>query len=326
MRASLPARVRPYVLLAAALLLPAAAAAQTLPVDSARLEAYATAYQAIGKLRDAYQAEAAEARNKKPEAVEALQEQLRLDVAAVLEANGFTEESYARLTFLVSTDAAARRALNAVLGIEEEEPEEEANAPDAADTADDGAPANPHIDHVLDAFAGTPGGQGLLAAALAEATVAAEHAKLAAATDDLAAMRTHAGHVAHALEPAEDGRGPGAGFGVARAAAAIATHTELAAQHESASEHVRSHAVHVVTAANATAERAARALALVRRIEGAASAADAAPLANELSQLTAQLLSGVDADGDGRIGWGQGEGGLRQVEQHMELLVGGAAR
>jgi len=315
MRAPRPVRNPLPLALLLLLALPAGGAAQE-PVDSARLEAYATAYQEIGKLRDAFQAEAAEARNKKPEAVETLQEQLRVDVAAVLEANGFTADDYARLTFLVSTDAAARRALNGILGIEEEE-----------DAAANEAPANPHIGHVLNAFAGTPGGQGLLAVALAEAAVAAEHAELAAAApEDLAAMRTHAGHVVHALEPAEGGRGPGAGFGLAKAAAGIATHTELAAQHETASEHIRMHAVHVVTAANATAERAGRAVALARRIEGAASAADAAPLAAELSQLAAQLLAGVDADGDGRIGWGQGEGGLRQVEQHLELLVGGGAR
>ena len=34
-----------------------------------------------------------------------------------------------------------------------------------------------------------------------------------------------------------------------------------------------------------------------------------------------QLLEGVDANDDGQIGWGDGEGGLEQVERHMGLMM-----
>jgi hypothetical protein len=39
--------------------------------------------------------------------------------------------------------------------------------------------------------------------------------------------------------------------------------------------------------------------------------------------VTAQLISGEDADGDGQVSWREGEGGLEQAEQHMGFLLRG---
>jgi hypothetical protein len=39
-----------------------------------------------------------------------------------------------------------------------------------------------------------------------------------------------------------------------------------------------------------------------------------------MNTIAAQLVPGVDANGDGRIGWQENEGGLQQAEQHVGLL------
>jgi hypothetical protein len=83
------------------------------------------------------------------------------------------------------------------------------------------------------------------------------------------------------------------------------------------------HATHIVTSARNTAERADRIIALVAQIQAATSAADAADLVSQLESLAAQLISGEDADADGRVGWEEGEGGLQHVEQHLNLLIAG---
>jgi len=283
-----------------------------------QLEAYAQAWEAIGKLRDQYQAEAAEPRNKKEEAIVQLQEKLRADVAAVLLENGLTQQQYDQITFAVSTDTATRQALDKILGIEPPEP-----LPAAAAAAPAAAANNPHIGHVTTSFNGTPGSQGLLPTALAEAEVVIQHAQLAARTpDNLQAMKTHAEHVIHAADPPEDMRGPGAGYGLKKAATGIATHIELAARADGAGQNVTTHAVHIATAARNTAERADRIVALARQVMEATDAATAASLVAEMNEVAAQLLPGLDANGDGRIGWQEGEGGLTHVEQHIALMNG----
>ena len=52
----------------------------------------------------------------------------------------------------------------------------------------------------------------------------------------------------------------------------------------------------------------------------ATSADDAASLVAELSDLAQALLSGVDANGDGRTGWQEGEGGLEVAQTHGNLM------
>jgi hypothetical protein len=62
-------------------------------------------------------------------------------------------------------------------------------------------------------------------------------------------------------------------------------------------------------------------IALARRIQASTSAADAAPLAAQLATLTEQLVSGVDLNKDGKVGWDQGEGGLQQAQDHANLML-----
>jgi hypothetical protein len=190
-----------------------------------------------------------------------------------------------------------------------------------------GAQANPvhaHIGHVADAFNGTPNGMGLLPTAVAEAEIAAQHATFAAQDpSNLDAMKRHAGHVLHAIDPTLVQSGPGRGYGLKQAASGAARHIEMAASAQGASENVRTHATHVATSANNVVQRADAIIALAQQIQASTSATEAAALVQRLATLAGALVPGTDANGDGRVSWEAGEGGLQQATQHMTLLKRG---
>src|SRR5439155_16114125 len=129
---------------------------------------------------------------------------------------------------------------------------------------------------------------------------------------NLNAMKTHAGHVINAVDPTIVAAGPGLGYGVKKAAMGVAAHIDLAAKAQGASQNVITHANHIATSAKNTVQRADQVVALAKQIQAATSAADAAALVSQLVSLTAQLTAGVDSNGDGRITWQEGEGGLQQ--------------
>lgn len=185
-------------------------------------------------------------------------------------------------------------------------------------------PAHAHIGHVADGFRGTPEGQGLLPVAVAEAETAHQHATLAARDPaSLDAMQRHAGHVLHALDPSTVESGPGAGYGVLPATSRAVQHIELAAASDGASDGVKTHATHVATAAASARSNAEAAIDLAEQIQEAETAEEAAGLLEQLTGLTDAIVNGVDADGDGRIGWQEGEGGLAQAVQHVNLMKRG---
>lgn len=189
-------------------------------------------------------------------------------------------------------------------------------------TAQQGNAAHAHIGHVLSGFGATPDGDGLLPTALGEAEVAARHARLAAGDpSNLQGMQIHARHVLHAVDPSRIESGPGAGFGVKRAAEAIARHIELAAGSDGASQAVRTHATHVAAAARTVAMRADEVVEVVGQVQDAYDYTEAAGHVERLQTLVRQLTEGADANGDGQITWQEGEGGLQHVERHMQLMA-----
>ena len=133
-------------------------------------------------------------------------------------------------------------------------------------------------------------------------------------------MQRHIGHVLHALDPAEVENGPGLGYGVKQAAAGAMRHIELAAGSEGASRAVTTHANHIATAVGNVVQRVDAIVVLAKQIQEATSASDAAALLEELTALSGALLPGIDSNGDGRVGWQEGEGGLQQATQHMTLM------
>ena len=189
--------------------------------------------------------------------------------------------------------------------------------------AQQGAQAPTHVAHVASGFGSAPDGKGLAATATTEAGIAMLHSNFAVGDlSDLAAMQRHAGHVLHALDPAEGSRGPGLGFGLIRAVEGVATHIELAAGAAGASASVRTHAQHVATVARTVARRAEEAAAVARRLQTAPSIRRASPLVAELRLLTYQMVEGGDLNGDGNLSL-DGEAGVQQLEAHVYLLLDG---
>ncbi len=180
---------------------------------------------------------------------------------------------------------------------------------------------NAHVGHVATSFGRAPDGQGLAATAATELGIAMLHANFAAGDlSNLAAMQRHAGHVLHALDPAEGSRGPGLGFGLIPATEGVATHIGLAANSDGASAGVRTHAQHITTIAGTVARRGEEAAAVARALQAAPSMRRASPLVAQLRLLMYQIGEGADSDGDGRLAL-EGEAGLQQLEAHVYLLL-----
>jgi len=194
----------------------------------------------------------------------------------------------------------------------------------AVELAAQANPVQTHLGHVRTAFAQTPGGEGLLPTALAEAQVAIQHAGLAASNaSNLDAMKLHTTHVVHAVDPSRVAQGPGRGFGVKQATAGVVQHIGFAAAADGASQNVATHSQHITAAGQTVGTRADEVLALADRIAAAGTATEAAALVQELQTVVGQLVAGKDANNDGRITWEAGEGGLQHVEQHVGLLATG---
>jgi hypothetical protein len=190
-----------------------------------------------------------------------------------------------------------------------------------------GAQSNPvqvHIIQVAFAFADTPGGQGLLTTAIAEAAIAARHVELAnQAGTSLGDVQLHVGHMLHAVDPTLAIGGPGLGYGVRSAASSAAAHLTMAASDSSASENVRLHVEHIAVILANVLGRVDEMTALAQQILAATSIATASPLLTRLTTESETLVGGRDLNGDGRIGWQAGEGGLRQAMFHLRLLERG---
>ena len=183
-----------------------------------------------------------------------------------------------------------------------------------------GATVQTHIGHVLDSFNGTPMNMGLLPTAMAEAKTAAQHAGLAAKATSLQMIQTHAGHVINAIDPTIVAQGPGAGYGVKKAAQGVAQHAGLAAMAADANMMVKTHSMHVTTAANNVVAMSDDIVAIAQKIRMSTSMEEAQKLAMEMQTKAEQLTTGVDADGNGQISWNKPEGGLNQAQQHMNFM------
>jgi hypothetical protein len=331
-----------------ALAVPAAgASAQSTPptgttsaqLPAAEVSKLAGLHVRLVSLQDSMNAEMAAARNKTPEKQVELQGEFRTKMTALLTAAGLTGEEYQRRRLLVSSHEVSRRTFDdAVVELQAAAAGRAAPARAAAATAAAAAPAEEqpklpagpmgaHIGHVLVSFADTPDKVGLLEIAKAEAAIAAQHAGFAARTPtNLESMKRHAAHVLHAIDPTIEASGPGKGYGVRKAATGVATHIELAAKVETAPAGVKTHAEHVATAARSTVSRAEEIVALAQKIVAATTADAAAALVAQMASLAEQLTTGTDLNADGRVNWGNGEGGLQQADEHMKLLLAVAVR
>jgi hypothetical protein len=274
---------------------------------------------AITTAHDSIDARFAKAGNKKDKVQAQLQDTLRAQVEEILHHGGLTEAEFRRRTYIVSTDTAARRLYDSLVVVVTGAPlpGQLARGPQLPVPP---GPVGVHIGHVVNGFGDTPGLQGLLPTAMAEARIAAQHATLAGAQPtNLQYMKTHAGHVIHALDPKLIAAGPGLGYGLKRAATQVALHIEMAASAEGASPNVVAHSKHVATSARNTVQRADQLLALAQKVQAATSAAEAAALVSQMGSIANQLIAGADSNGDGRVTFE--EGGLQLADEHVRLML-----
>jgi hypothetical protein len=284
---------------------------------------YARAHVAIIAARDSANARLARPANKTSKAQRELQDSLRAQIAAILHHNGLSDGEYQRRTFIVSSDTLARRVYDSVV------------------VALTGAPlpgqvirgmqfplppgkAGAHVGHVVNGFNDTPGLQGLLPVALADARVATQHATLATRQpENLQYMKTHSEHVMHALDPSTVPAlmAPGSGYGLKKAVTNILEHIELAAKEPDATPNIVAHARHVALSARNTLSRIEQMLSLAAQVRAATSAADAAKLVSQLASLGEQLGGGADANGDGRVTFEKDEGGLQHLDEHVKFML-----
>ena len=166
----------------------------------------------------------------------------------------------------------------------------------------------------------TPDQVGLLVAAQMEAEVAAQHAGLAAASEDLGGIQRHTTHVLHAIDASTSERGPGKGYGLIVAATGCARHIGMAGESDDASNAVKTHSTHVQTSCQNAVDWAEAIKEKAAMIASATDMASAKAMADEIAAMTQAIVSGMDADGNGRVGWQKGEGGLEQAATHLRLM------
>src|SRR5687767_175712 len=206
------------------------------------------------------------------------------------------------------------------------------------------APANPahaHIGHVMTSWKDTPDMKGFLPTAIADAQVAMEQVERADLEGRINDFWLYGGYVLNALDPGADTDAllkttyarlpttyvkitvPGSGYGVKRAVAGALQHVQLAARSDGASDNVKLHAAHVTASLENVSKWTDEAIATTRKLLDAKDVGGGQVLIDELTAQIGQIAIGVDANGDGQTGWQTGEGGLRQANTHMRLMMKG---
>ncbi len=166
-------------------------------------------------------------------------------------------------------------------------------------------PAHLHIGHVMTNWRDTPGARGFLPVAMDEARVAVVHARLAANGATLDDVKLHAGHVLNAIDPTVEPKGPGAGYGVKKAAAGALQHLDFATKADGATASITTHAVQVSSSIANVLQWVDQAIAAAQRIRAATDRAEAAGPAADLVVLTLRIS----------------DEGLQQAQTHMSLIL-----
>ncbi len=217
-----------------------------------------------------------------------------------------------------------------------------------------------HIGHVMWSWNDTPAGDGLLPTAVAEASIALEHAELALADpDNIELVKNHLGHVVNAIDPTLEPDGPSLGYGLILAADGAAVHLgfaldagaafplgqthlsggdsdnpnhgdidaaldelfETAGEDSAVSALVLEQAGHAShSLANAT-DWAARALDLAQSARTSDDPAWVVEKAQSVLELMQGVVHGRDLDNDGTISVEAGEGGLDHAQAAMAMIM-----
>jgi hypothetical protein len=203
------------------------------------------------------------------------------------------------------------------------------------------SPAQAHIGHVMTSWKDTPETWGCLPTAIADTQVAMEQVERADLEGRINDFWLYGGYVLNALDPGPDTAAllktayarlpttyvkidvPGSGYGIKRAVAGALQHVQLAAKSEGASDNVKTHAAHVSASLENVAKWTDEAIATARKLLDAKDVGGGQVLVDELTAQVGQIAIGTDANGDGQTSWETGEGGLRQANTHMRLMMKG---
>jgi hypothetical protein len=204
-----------------------------------------------------------------------------------------------------------------------------------------GNASHAHIAHVMTGWKDTPEMKGFLPTAVADVQVAMEQVERADLEGRINDFWLYGGYVLNALDPGAETDAllktayarlpttyvkievPGSGYGVKRAVAGALQHVQLAAQSDAASENVKTHAAHVAASLENVAKWTDDAIATTRKLLDAKDVGGGQVLLDELTALIGHIAIGADANADGQTGWQTGEGGLRQANTHMRLMMKG---
>jgi hypothetical protein len=203
------------------------------------------------------------------------------------------------------------------------------------------SPAQTHIGHIMTSWTDTPGMKGFLPTAIADTQVAMEQIERADLEGRINDFWLYGGYILNALDPGAETNAllktayarlpttyvkievPGSGYGVKRAVAGALQHVQLASKSEGASDNVKTHAAHVTASLENVAKWTDEAIATTRKLLEAKDVGGGQVLVDELTAQIGQIALGTDANGDGQTGWQTGEGGLRQANTHMRLMMKG---
>ena len=203
------------------------------------------------------------------------------------------------------------------------------------------SPAHTHIGHIMTSWTDTPDMKGFLPTAIADAQVAMEQVERADLEGRINDFWLYGGYVLNALDPGAETDAllktayarlpttyvkievPGSGYGIKRAVAGALQHVQLAAKSDGASDNVKTHATHVAASLENVAKWTDEAIATTRKLLQAKDVGGGQVLVDELTAQIGQIAIGTDANGDGQTGWQTGEGGLRQANTHMRLMMKG---
>jgi len=166
-------------------------------------------------------------------------------------------------------------------------------------------PAHLHLGHVMTNWRDTPGTRGFLPVAVEEAKIAVLQANLAAKGESLDDITLHAGHVLHALDPTVEPKGPGAGYGVRKAATGAQQHLDLAMKAEGATASIARYGGEVSTSLSSVLQWVDQAIAAAQKTRAATEATDAARAAADLAALALRIS----------------DEGLEPGQTRMELLL-----
>jgi hypothetical protein len=166
-------------------------------------------------------------------------------------------------------------------------------------------PAHLHLGHVMTNWRDTPGTRGFLPVAVDEARVAVLHADLALKASSLEDIKLHAGHVLNALDPTVEPKGPGAGYGVKKAATGALQHLDFAAKADGVTAAVTTHAAQVSSSLSNVLQWVDQAIAAAQKVRAATAAAEAAGSAADVAALMRRIS----------------DEGLQQAQTQMGLIL-----